>query len=158
MLPKSPIRCVSVRSWLIFTTRLARHPLGYTSSRGQLGTFGIDPRRLVDVGLATRVTKTDVGGVGKWSVSFAAPLTTEKFLVDLPTQYEAFKQSTMALVPLAEQFVGRDIDGAMCTLSGLLGVGHAAGSSAVAGWVADPATRAKFRGTTDTFKLTNGIF
>jgi hypothetical protein len=54
--------------------------------------------------------------------------------------------------------VGKVVDGQPCSLSGLLGVGHLAGEAGVAGWVADPAVRERFRATTQTFHRTNGIF
>lgn len=158
MLPKSPLRGVSVRSWVIFTTRLARHPRGHVTSRGQLGTFGLDPRRLVDVGLAASASKTDVGGTGKWAAAWKSPSSEAEFLGSLPLQYEAFKRSCLGLSEVVGDLVGTEVDGTRCSLSGLLGAGHAAGAASVRSWVKNPAERAKFLGTTTTFKLTNGIF
>ena len=50
MLPKSPIKGVVLVSWTRFTTTMARHPRGGKTSRGRLGAFGMDGRRLADVG------------------------------------------------------------------------------------------------------------
>ena len=158
MLPRSPLRGVTIRSWILFTSRLGSHPLGYVSPRGQLGSFAIDPRRLADVGLAVAAAKTDVGGTGKWVASWKAPLTEQKFLSSLPLQYEAFKRSSTGIAELVGDLVGTEVEGVKCTLSGLVGVGHAAGAASVVSWVKNPTERAKFRGTTATFKLTNGIF
>ena len=69
MLPRSPLPGVLLVRWVRFTTSMARHPGDYSSPRGQLGTFGMDMRRLADVGFAERPRKVVVrrrdGRVGR---------------------------------------------------------------------------------------------
>ncbi len=119
----------------------------------------MDARKLADVGLASAPRKTTVGNeTGVWTADFRKPLTKEVFLKSAPVQYAAFKRSMVSMVPTVKGFVGAKVDGVSCSLSGLLGVGHLAGSAGVASWVRDPLVRKKFQKTTDTFNLTNGIF
>lgn len=159
MMPQSPLPGVLLVRWLRFTRRMARYPRDYESPRGHLGTFGMDPRRLYDVGLTHAPRKTTVGReAGVWTSEWRSPLTKEKYLSSTPLQYESFKRSVAGMVPAAEELVGSDADGERCTLSGLLGVGHLAGAAGIASWVKDPLARKKFARTTAAFKLTNGIF
>ena len=159
LLPKSPVEGVVVVRWVRFTRTLARHPLGYDAPGGRMGMFGLHARRLADVGLAQNPRKETIGSeVGVWTADWQKPLSKKTFLASPPLQYEAFKRSVVDMVPKVSGLVGAVIDGEKCTLSGLLGVGHVAGSAGVAGWVKDPAVRKKFQNTTNTFNLTNGIF
>lgn len=159
MLPQSPIRGIVLVRWLRFTRTMARSPQNYESPRGRLGAFDMDARRLSDVGLAENLRKAIVGSeTGVWTADFKKPLTKEKFLGSLPVQYEAFKRSMVQMTPAVVGFVGAEVDGCRCSLSGLLGVGHMAGVAGVASWVKSPETRKKFKNTTETFQLTNGIF
>jgi len=159
MLPTSPIRGVVLVRWLRFTSTMARHPLDYQSPGGRLGAFGLHTRRLADVGLAENPHKETVGdAVGVWTADWRQPLSSQGFLNSKPLQYEAFRRSMEDLAPRVAGHVGSVVDGKKCTLSGLLGVAHMAGSAGVSGWVADPRVRSKFGKTTDTFNLTNGIF
>jgi hypothetical protein len=121
--------------------------------------FGTDMRGLADAGLACRPHKIVVGGeTGVWDADFKGSMTREKFLASTPAQYTAFERSMTKLAPYASKHVGTKVNGVACTLSGLLGVGHHAGITGIAGWVADPAVRKKFQKTTSTFLLTNGVF
>lgn len=156
MLPKSPIKGVILISWSRFVTRMARQPRGYVSPRGRYGMFGMDMRRLSDVGFATNPRKA--GDQGIWVGDWKEPLSETVYLSKSPTQYESFKRSMVALVPKAEQFVGVMVDGAQCSLSGLLGVGHHAGENGIASWVKDPSVRERFKATTQTFNHVNGLF
>jgi len=157
--PQSPIPGVLVVQWLRFTRIMARHPKNYTSPRGRLGMFGASMRGLADVGFAKNPRKVIVGSeTGVWDADFKAPLTKEKFLASNAAQYTAFGKSMTALLPHAFPHVGTKVDGEVCTLSGLLGVGHHAGAAGLASWVRDLSVRKKFKQTTDTFHLTNGVF
>lgn len=159
MLPRSPLPGVLLVRWVRFTTSMARHPGDYSSPRGQLGTFGMDMRRLADVGFAERPRKIVVGGeTGVWDADFKTPITKKNFLGSPAAQYLAFRRSMTSMAPVVQEHVGAVVDGTPCTLSGLLGVGHQAGAAGVASWVRDPAVRAKFKKTTDTFNLVNGVF
>lgn len=162
MLPeakRSPLPGILLVSWSRFTTTMARHPKGYRSPRGRMGAFGLDGRRLVDVGFMTKAKKATVGGeTGVWVGEWKAPLTEEIYLKSLPAQYASFRRSMVAMLPKVQGFVGTKVDGKTATLSGLLGVGHLAGESGVESWVKDERMRRKFGKTTEAFNLTNGIF
>jgi hypothetical protein len=150
---------VPTASWSRFITVMAVAPKKHVTPRGRMGTFGIDARRLADVGFMEKPKKVTIGSeTGVWSGDWKSPLTTENFLASTPAQYEAFKRSMKLLAPKVGSFIGADIDGEKASLSGLLGVGHLAGEAGVASWVKDPEVRKKFRNTTANFKRTNNIF
>jgi|SRR5271157_1188716 len=154
-----PLPGVPLFSWSRFVAIMATAPKQTFTPRGRMGTFGLDARRLADVGFMEAPHKATIGGeTGVWTGEWKAPLTTEKFLASTPAQYEAFKRSMKAMAPSVGSFVGSDIDGVPATLSGLLGVGHLAGEAGVRSWVASPDVRRKFKGTTNNFLRTNNIF
>jgi hypothetical protein len=155
----SPLPGVPLLSWERFVTVMVVSPPQSMTSRRRMGMFGMDARRLSDVGFMEEVRKGHVGGEqGVWVGKWRPPLTTEKFLASAPAQYEAFRRSAQRLAPKVQGLVGTLVDGQPCSLSGLLGVGHLAGEAGVAGWVADPRVRARFRATTQAFQRSNGIF
>jgi hypothetical protein len=157
--PQSPIRGILLMRWSTFVTTMARNPVSYASPRGRYGMFGMDMRRLSDVGFAKKPRKTALNGeVGIWIGEWSAPVTEKLYTSSKPLQYASFKRSMVKLVPKAAAHVGAIVDGKACTLSGLLGVGHHAGESGIESWVKDPAVRKKFSTTTEAFKRTNGIF
>jgi hypothetical protein len=159
MLPKSPLVGVSQRSWLRYIIIMARRPKNWLSPRGRMGAFDMDARRLSDIGFMATPRKATVGReTGVWVGEWKAPLSESVYLKSLPLQYVSFTRSMTAMVPKANKFVGATVDGRMCTLSGLLGVGHLAGESGIESWVKDPKVREKFKATTDTFNLVNGVF
>ena len=156
--PESPVRGILIVRWTRFHRLMARHPRDYDSA-GHLGAWGMTARGLHDAGLVDAPKKTAVGReVGIWSGEWKKPLSKEKFLGSLPLQSRAFELATEKLVPAAAPHVGAVVDGKTCSLSGLLGVGHAAGAAGLVDWVRNPASRQKFKRTTETFNLTNGIF
>jgi hypothetical protein len=156
---RSALPGVSLIVWRRFVGTMARNPRSYESPRGRLGAFGMDPRRLVDVGFSEKPRKVVVGKeTGVWTAEFRKPVTKEKYLASLPLQYESFKRSMQTMLPRVSGFVGFEVDGHHCSLSGLLGVGHHAGESGVESWVKDKKIRDKFGKTTEAFRLTNNIF
>jgi|SRR5271157_1279092 len=162
MLPASkagPLGAIPLASWGRFVSVMAIAPRNQVTPRYRLGTFGMDTRRLADVGFMVEPHKATVGGeTGVWVGKWKPPLTTDKFLGSMPAQYEAFKRSTIKMIPVVSGFVGREVDGVRCTLSGLLGAAHLAGEMGIKGWAEDPAVRARFKATTANFAKTNGIF
>ena len=155
----SPIDGVPLLKWERFVTVMAVAPKQRRTPRCRLGTFGMDARRLADVGFMVAPRKSAVGGeAGVWIGEWKRPLTTEKFLGSMPAQYTAFKRSMTRMIPKVAGFVGVEVDGAKCSLSGLLGVGHLAGEAGVESWVKDPGVRKRFKSTTSNFVRTNGIF
>jgi hypothetical protein len=162
MLPagrESPIRGVPLLKWGRFVSIMAVAPRSQVTPRYRIGAFAMDARRLADVGFIVNPRKSAVGSEkGVWVGEWKKPLTTDKFLGSLPAQYEAFKRSMVKMTPTVSGFVGRDVDGTKCSLSGLLGVGHLAGEAGVKSWVEDPTVRQRFKATTGNFTRTNGIF
>jgi len=155
-----PLRGVPLASWERFITIMAIAPKSRMTPRCRLGTFGLDARRLADVGfMATPPRKATVGGeTGVWIGEWKRPLTTEKFLGSMPAQYEAFKRSMVKMAPKVGSFIGTEVDGIRCSMSGLLGVGHLAGEAGVESWVKDKKVRDRFKATTENFARTNGVF
>jgi hypothetical protein len=154
-----PLPGIPLYSWSRFVAIMAMAPKTTSTSRGRMGTFGLDARRLADVGFMSKARKAAMNGeTGVWVGEWKSPLSTEKFLASTPAQYEAFKRSMRGLAPAVGAFVGADIDGVKATLSGLLGVGHLAGEAGVASWVKNPEIRRKFATTTKNFHATNNIF
>ncbi len=157
--PPSPIRGVLILSWTRFVTAMARQPSRSISPRARYGMFGMDMRRLSDVGFATKPRKGERNGeCGVWIGDWTAPLSEKRYIASKPAQYESFKRSMVKLVPFAQKHVGAKVDGIACSLSGLLGVGHHAGEAGIESWVKNSEVRKKFNATTQTFKLVNGIF
>lgn len=155
----SPIDGVPLVEWERFVAVMAVAPRQRRTPRCRLGTFGMDARRLADVGFMVDPRKATVGGeAGVWIGEWKKPLTTEKFLGSMPAQYAAFKRSMARMIPKVAGFVGAEVDGTKCSLSGLLGVGHHAGEAGIESWVKDPGVRKRFKSTTANFIRTNGIF
>jgi hypothetical protein len=155
----SPLPGVPRLAWERFVTVMVVAPKQHVTPRRRFGMFGLDSRRLADVGFMTEPRKTTIGSeVGVWSGTWHPPLDEQKFLASSGAQYEAFSRSMRQLLPAALPHVGRVVDGVPATLSGLLAVGHLAGSEGIAGWSSDPTMRKKFRATTANFEGANGIF
>lgn len=154
-----PLPGIPLARWERWISVMAIAPRRQVTPRYRLGTFGMDARRLADVGFIVSPRKAVVGGeTGVWIGEWKRPLTTEKFLDSMPLQYEAFKRSATKMAPKVAGFVGAEVDGAKASLSGLLGVGHLAGEAGVESWVKDPDVRKRFKATTANFARTNGIF
>lgn len=162
MLPpekRSPLPGVPLRSWERFVSIMVVAPRGVVSPRGRMGYFGLDARRLADVGFMSRPRKASVGGeLGVWTGTWVEPLSEAGFLGSAAAQYEAFARSMRGLLPRVAPLVGKTVDGRRASLSGLLAAGHLAGTSGVASWAADPEVRQKFRATTENFRRANDLF
>jgi hypothetical protein len=157
--PKGPLPGVPITHWERFITVMAIAPKRHVTSRRRFGTFGLDARRLADVGFMDSPRKATVDGeMGVWTGEWKQPLSTDKFLGSMPAQYMAFKRSMTRMAPKIAGFVGAIVDGQKCSLSGLLGVGHLAGETGVESWVKNPEVRNRFKATTANFTRTNGIF
>lgn len=155
----APLPGVPAVAWRRFVALMVVAPKRSLGSRGRLGYFGMDARRLADVGLVERPRKSSVDGEeGVWTGSWKAPLTRDAFLGSARIQYEAFTRSAGLMIPKLAPLVGSQVGPEKATLSGLLGVAHLAGERGVEGWVRSPEVRAKFRATTANFHRTNKIF
>jgi len=162
MLPpekRSPLPGVPALAWEKFVTTMIVLPRGAVTPRGRMGYFGLDARRLADVGFMREAHKESVcGESGVWVGEWTAPLDRDKFLASSTAQYEAFSRSMRRLAPKVSGLVGSDVDGEKATLSGLLAAGHLAGDAGVASWAKDPRMRQKFAATTANFRRSNNIF
>lgn len=157
--PAAPVSGVAPEAWERFVAQMAVADKSHVSERGKLGAFQMDARRLADVGAMRRAWKGPRGGVaGAWVGEWASGLTEAAFLGSMPLQYAVFARSMRAAAPKVSPLVGSVIDGKVATLSGLLGVSHAAGERSVEGFVRDPMIRTRFPSTADVFRRTNGIF
>lgn len=155
----SPMPGVAASSWRRFVSVMVVAPKSHVSPRGRMGTFGMDARRLADVGFMDDAHKSQLGSeLGVWTGSWRPPLDRDVFLSSTPAQYEAFCRSMRKMQPAASSLAGTVVDGSPATLSGLLAVGHLAGERGLASWIADPAVRKKFATTTQSFQRANGIF
>jgi hypothetical protein len=155
----SPIAGVAPAAWERFVDRMAVADKGHVGRRGRLGAFQVDARRLADVGAMTRAWKGARGGeAGAWVGEWKSGLTETLFLGSMPLQYAVFVRSMRAAAPKVSPLVGIAVDGKVASLSGLLGVSHAAGDRGVEGFVKDPVVRARFPSTAEVFSRTNGIF
>lgn len=147
---------ISSASWEKFVGVMCLAPKTHVSPKGRLGTFQMDARRLKDVGLMRTAEKGKRAGVsGVWVGQWLPPLTEDKFLGSMPLQYAAFVRSMAAAAPKVSGYVGREVVGVRCSLSGLLGVSHAAGEGGVESWVRGDK---RFPSTTEMFSRTNSIF
>jgi hypothetical protein len=157
--PSSPLGNVPIVQWERFVSLMAVSPQSYRSPRGRMGRFGMDARRLADVGFMDAPRKMTIGSeTGIWVGEWKKPLDEKKFLGELPVQYEAFKRSMQQMAPRVAPLVGTKVQGVICSLSGLLGVGHLAGEVGVRSWVENPEVRQRFKATTNNFIRTNGVF
>jgi hypothetical protein len=156
---KAPLSGVPFLSWERFVAVMVMAPKDHVSKKGKLGTFQMDARRLKDIGaMKTAVKGFKNGEPGVWMGEWSEPLTETAFLGSMPLQYAAFVRSMRAAAPKVSGYVGVEVDGLPCSLSGLLGVSHAAGEAGVKSWVSDPKTRTRFAGTTELFRRANKIF
>lgn len=156
---QSPLPGVNILAWERFVAILASSPPNAVSPTNKLGLFQMDPRKLKDAGLMTSTHKTTVNGKpGVYVGSWTPPLTQDDFLGSIPMQYAAFTKSIQAAAPKVSGFIGTPVQGAVCSLSGLLGVAHTAGIEGVSSWVKSPEVRKRFKGTTNLFVETNGVF
>lgn len=158
MLPpdrRAPLPGVPLAAWERFVAVMVTAPKTARTERGRLGYFGLDARRLADVGFMSGAHKTSTGA---WSGQWRPPLGEELFLASAGAQYEALSRSMRAHAARLHPLVGVEVDGQAASLSGLLGVAHLAGTAGVRSWATDPAVRKKFRATTAAFNKTNGIF
>ena len=96
-----PLPGVPLHAWERFVLVMATAPRRHVTPRYRLGTFGMDARRLCDVGFMTAPRKVEVGGTagGAWVGQWREPLTTEKFLQSTPAQYVAFRRSVERMAP-----------------------------------------------------------
>ena len=155
----SPVAGVSDAQWLGLLRRMATQPMATVSSAGRLGTFLMDPRQLADLGLMSGVKRNDSGEwVGTWKDGHSKGL----FLRNPARQVGAFSQwlarNARAIAARHADQLGATHATKRATLSGLLGVAHAAGLGGLRGWLGSEGDKARFPNTTAAYLRTVGIF
>lgn len=157
--PRSPLQGISLLSWEHFVALMAVAPKNHIGKGGKLGTFQMNARHLKDTGAMTAAVKGQRGNeIGVWVGKWSPGLTEEKFLGSMPLQYAVFVRSARAAAPKVSSMVGVEVEGKKASLSGLLGVVHAAGEGGVRSWVESEDVRKRFPSTTALFHKTNGVF
>jgi hypothetical protein len=159
----SPFREVSDLAWTRYVRAMATGRPHTITPDGRVGIFGMELRRLEDIGLVRDVRRVERDGRTSFEMEWAEPsLSLERFLHDGALQYKAFARSAAdqrtELLTHYRAVVGRRVDGKTATLSGLLGVAHEGGLGGLAVWLsgdADPTTQAQL---SSVFGRTTGIF
>ena len=78
MRSSSPLPGVPLVRWKRFVTIMAVTPKRHVTPRHRFGAFGLDARRLSDVGFMEKPHKTTIGGeTGVWTGEWKRPLTTD---------------------------------------------------------------------------------
>jgi hypothetical protein len=161
---ESPLPNVNDATWGKFAGKMKQGELGTVTAAAHLGLFLISFRRLKDLGLVENVRKvkfvTPTSGKDNMAYvgDFIAPLTREKFLSDAAIQYATFvkniKNYYAKILTSHAKEIGKEHDGKKATLSGLLAVAVAAGSSGMADWLKGN----KMPYTSKFYQRVNGIF
>lgn len=144
----SPFEGVSNEAWTALYSVLASsndgvpRAIDYRGVCGALGMFAINPRRLVDVGLATSVRRR-----GRLTTAvFKLPHAEVKFLSNPLTQREVLVKSLKQYLVSLSLPVGMSRSGALALL-------HCAGPNGIAEWQRRPLTA-----TTALMRRADGIF
>jgi hypothetical protein len=130
---KSEIPGVDDDRWKQFVTAMiVAEPTNVSPSNG-VGMFSTMPRRLADLGLVDKLSRTR-GPSGRmvWVAVFKRPLTTEKFLRSPQLQYDAFCKSMKDYDKKME--AGEIECDPKMSRSGALAVLHRAGPSGLENW------------------------
>lgn len=155
---QSPLAGISDEGWTEYVFAIKGDRSLDTVEPNGLGMFGLSPRRLEDLGLVMRLTKTRLpsGKLG-WACEFVPPLTREAFLSSSRLQYKAFCASM-------RDYVERLRSGAIprptgwqndqATLSGVLAILQKAGPAGLESWFRGD----RFDSTVELFDAANGAF
>jgi hypothetical protein len=129
----SPLEGVSADAWRRYVSALEMQPMGATSESGGLGSYDIRPRRLVELGYATKlVSLRSDSGRQIHSCNFIAPWTKARFLADPIAQYTVLAKSTRAYYDALRR--GEIVKPKDVSISGALAVLHIGGRGALASW------------------------
>lgn len=151
---RDPLPGVPKEKWSVFCRLMACSPTGFKAPSGKLGAFAFSPRRLVDMGLASRAQRTQA----VWEATFAKPFTEMAFLKSPKVQYAVFCKSNRCYLPAAIAARGKPVGDKIITVSGALAVLHLAGEAGFGTWVSDSKIRSRFSNTTKAFQSCNGVF
>lgn len=91
--PHSPLDDVSSDAWRRLLSVLETQPTGATSASGGLGSYDIRPRRLIEMGYATKAKSFKLDGRQVHSCTWLAPWTEQRFLSDPIAQYTVLAKS-----------------------------------------------------------------
>jgi len=94
--PKSPLEGISNDAWQRFVAALEVQQIDAISESGGLGSYDFRPRRLVELGYATRLcSKRTEKGRQIHICDFILPWTQARFLSDPVAQYVALSKSML---------------------------------------------------------------
>jgi len=133
----SPLSGVSDEAWEKFVYAMDVQPIGAVSSSGGFGSFDMRPRRLVELGLMSKlryVRMLDGREVyeGKFvGIVDGLPLTRERFLNDITIQHEILAKSMVAYDEELKKMLAK-LDG--LSRAGVLAILHRGGRGALAKW------------------------
>jgi hypothetical protein len=158
----SPFPGIGDEAWTRYVHAMAIGRPGTITADGRVGIFGMELRRLEDLGYVQNVRKVERDGEVSFEMEWIEPYSLDGFLRDGALQYKAFARSTAdhraTILGQYRAAIGQVVSGQVATLSGLLGVTHQAGLGGLAMWLSgqgDPITQTHL---TSAFVRTTGTF
>ena len=150
---RSELPEVDDASWTQFVRSMITAPLSAVSRSNALGLFEMTPRRLADLGMVKRLTRSRSDeGRTVWVAVFVPPLSCEKFLKNPQTQYRVFGKS---MRDYANKLSSGEIDrDPRMSLSGALALLHRCGPQGLETWKSGE----KFPATMMAYDRVAGIF
>lgn len=150
---KSELEGVSDERWTQFVRGMATEDLSNVSPLNALGMFSITPRRLADLKLVVRLTRSrSPAGKTIWVAAFVPPLTPKRFLTDPQLQYAVFCKSCRDYVSKMDS--GEIEKDPEMSKSGALAILHRAGPNGLRSW----STGERFTDTIASYERVAGIF
>jgi hypothetical protein len=130
---KSEIPGISDEEWAQFVRSMITAPVSAVSPSNALGMFEMKPRRLADLGLVGKLSRTKApSGRTVWTAVFVSPMTSDKFLKSPRAQYKVF---SLSMRNYAKRIAnGEIIKEPDMTLSGSLAILHKAGPNGLKTW------------------------
>lgn len=150
---RSALPGVPDEAWTEFVSAMVTSTVPAVSASNALGMFELTPRRLADLGLVRRLTRTrSPAGKTIWVAAFMPPLTCDTFLRSPSLQYRVFAKS---MQDYAHRIADGDIEPLEdVSLSGNLAILHKCGPSGLKTW----ASSERFPATVAVFERANGVF
>jgi hypothetical protein len=149
----SPIAGVDASAWTRFVGAVASAPLISVSESNALGMFEMPPRRLADLGVISKLSRTrSPAGRTIWTGVFVPPLTCERFLRSPDMQYRVFCKSMRDYAARIES--GEIAKDPQMSMSGALAILHRAGPNGLQTW----SEGKQFPATQEIYERAAGIF
>lgn len=151
MLLDSPIESVSNAAWTEFVRVMLTAPIGAVSASNCLGAFAMAPRRLQELGVLEKLSRTKSRRSKRtiWATSSVRDQDrATEFLKSLSLQFKLF---TKSMKEYASKFEKDELKLPHdCSLSGALAILHRAGVAGLTG--------ERFPATQAAYEKANGIF